>query len=934
MIIRSKKKLISTKRWKGGSEIKRWHISELVFLVVATALLLAGSVAALTPCDAADNLFKLQLYEAAQTNYTDLLKNDPTLTCAQNGSLEVQRAEAIRAYEKGRAYENASQVTEASKAYVMALEKYPNYGDAQKALARLNGGILTLAYTLYTFLRPALEFIVVIAIFIIVILLVALIAKNKIFPWIIGSIWPSLDIGNFDKGTTALEIDKEFGAIVQEKYMMLGHEGSMRVNMVEGAPDKFQIPTGVDVVPYFKFFKFLSEMIDWLFPPYVITLSGYLHKPGSLGSGITVALVVNQTKKILDSYTIWQNELDLETKPKKAEESIDPTSYYNLAEPVAIWVYFQLGRLSKKDKFKIMGTNDWKSYVYFQSGVRRYKEGKIDKAQQLYLESLDSGMKNWGTLLNLGRMEMEEGQYQHAYERLKMATEKTISDDAEKSEKSMDFPKNRIWYLATYSLALTYCYLNKRYESNLTKAKKEIETLIETINKSIDARHKNDKMVQECNFSMFEEEAKTLFKFIQKAIDDLQIAEKISQSTGGEKTDDLINRIKKSVDTIRGSLKARLRNEENVDLSNEIEELKKAINELPTNNSEPFVFIMSQAEEEAKNLVYAIKKAIGLPMTEQEAKKLADMIQEAIDTQQKNEDKYTSKAKEQADKLVKTIKKAIMPRQKSDDKKLKESLELFCPMASIMYADTLLYVNFDKNFDEASSIIQCIKPYSLTYRGRYNLACYYSILGEKAEEKKMEDVKRNAYRDSLCHLEFALERGGGIVEWANKDPDFNGVRGDKDTKEDFAKLIQKYAHKEKPYSSDLSLAGIAIIKEAYAKQLKEQGIVSHCDLILKADTPQAMEVLAKKLGISTQLLHRWVHLADLMRIVGDTKYVNLLEAADYGSIEALNKVSDPCELANLLNQVNKAQSLVKQLPPLETVQQWVQEAKKTKAEVL
>jgi hypothetical protein len=39
------------------------------------------------------------------------------------------------------------------------------------------------------------------------------------------------------------------------------------------------------------------------------------------------------------------------------------------------------------------------------------------------------------------------------------------------------------------------------------------------------------------------------------------------------------------------------------------------------------------------------------------------------------------------------------------------------------------------------------------------------------------------------------------------------------------------------------LAGIVIIGEAYAKQLKENEIESYCDLILKADTPSARDWL-------------------------------------------------------------------------------------------
>ena len=175
----------------------------------------------------------------------------------------------------------------------------------------------------------------------------------------------------------------------------------------------------------------------------------------------------------------------------------------------------------------------------------------------------------------------------------------------------------------------------------------------------------------------------------------------------------------------------------------------------------------------------------------------------------------------------------------------------------------------------------------------------------------------------------------------NIDPSLKGVREFKfkETEVDFAKLIKKYEQKyDSQKTSDstdlLPLAGLTIIKEAFAKQLKEQGIVSPCDLIMKADTLSSREELAKKLGISTALLLRWALLADLMRIVEDTKQINLLETADYGSIEALQKVSDPCGLADLLNQVNKAQSFVDQSPSCETVQQWLQESKKTKLMVI
>ncbi len=1080
----------------GGTEMKRFHLSKYVLLVLVAAFLLTGGVLALEPCDRANKLLNATLYDDARANYTDLLNQTPDLPCARAGILAVQNARANKSYELGRAYENASQVDEAKGAYLDALKNNSTFIDAQEALARLNGGILTLAYSWYLWLRSALEIIVAVAIVLIAITLIILIAIVKIYPWIKGFKRPGLDIGDFDKGATDLEISKGLGAMVQEKYIMLGQEGSMRVNLVEGPLVKLDFPADVNVSTFnvTSYFKFVFELINWLFPPRVITLSGHLQKPGSCGSGITVSLVDSLTKKILGSCTFWQNEMDLETISKTAEESTDPTSYYNLAEPIAIWALFELGKFSKKDEFTMMGTDDWKSYAYFKSGVRWYQEGKSEKAHQLYVESLGSNMNNWGTLLNLGRMEMEEGQYPHAFERLKMVKEKTISDEAGR-QKSEDFPGNSIWYLASYSLALTYCYLYKRYYSNLTKAKKETENLIKKIDKSGDVIQKNGEVVK-CNLSMFEYEEKTLLETIQKAIDDLQTAVFLSPSKTEEEIEidqlySIKNKVKKLVETNREALIARQKNDNNIlkiKLSERRTLADEIIKEQPDNKSALFNFIISQAVKESKDLVDAIQKALGLPMAEREAKRLADTIQEAIDAQKRNEDQVLkddlykakelmetvnevinpqvdinevidqqrnknqvledglSNAKKQADELVKTvnkvitlqqknqekftskvkkllyklgemIQKAIWPRQKNDEKELKESLESLYPIAFIMYVDTLLYAN---NYRMAISKIKRIEPSSLTYRGRYNLACYYSIIGEKGylfswdeipgdteslidflkqeynigvvktskirktdgdktievfgetnhlllslkeetkvnldiddgrtdefiaknengklniyrndEKTKTESGKRNAYRESLRHLEYALERGGSIVEWAKKDPDLDGVREYEGTKEDFAKLIKKY--QGTPDSTDLlPLAGIAIIKEAYARQLKEQEIVSHCDLILKADTPQSQEALAKDLGISDTLLRRWALLADLMRIVGDTKNVNLLEASDNGSIEALQNVSDPGGLTNLLNQVNKAQFLVEQSPSFETVQQWVRDARNIKRKV-
>jgi tetratricopeptide (TPR) repeat protein len=308
--------------------------------------------------------------------------------------------------------------------------------------------------------------------------------------------------------------------------------------------------------------------------------------------------------------------------------------------------------------------------------------------------------------------------------------------------------------------------------------------------------------------------------------------------------------------------------------------------------------------------------------------------QKAIEACRKNDDAENGQnlAESEAKELHKAIKEAINP-QKNENKELRKFLESFKPMADIMYAAILVGTN-KKGRSKSQKIIDSYstkhlqetrtreggrgyKTYSkydkLNYRDHYNLACYYSVA----------DNNKKAWE----HLKYALKRGGEIVQWAQKDPSLEGLREYKECK--FDDLIKECSAPVTPSADLLPLAGLKLIGATYAKHLKELGIVSHDDLILKAKNCHAREELAKKLCIDPKFLQRWALLADMMRIVGiETQYANLLEAAGVRSLDDL-KVRYSHDLTELLHQVNSAQSLVKQLPLEETVQQWVRDAQKT-----
>lgn len=1024
--------------------MKRWWLTGYIFLAVIILLLLAGGAASQGQCDTAKALREAKLYEKAQANYTALLMNDSQLGCAKEGLLALQSEVSNSHYELGQAYETANQADAAHDAYADALKTDPNNSKAKKALARVNGGALTSAYTL---LRPWGEILAAIAIFALVIYALF----QRIIPWIFGFCKPRLDIQDFDKGATELEIGKGMPAMVEEAIRWFEKESHphQQFSLVTGPIGKLEIP--VDIKSASPNIEYLSKLIEWLFPPNVITLSGFLEMPGIQGAGLTASLVKSQTGEIIASKTFWQKDYE-PTLAQSLTKEIDSASYYRLIEPIAIWTFFVLNNSSmvengavckllcsicslvyrfigavKKvyriiryiicvlllpcrakrimnyisinkmilefkqwlapcerypsgdaDEFKILNTGNWQSYAYFRAGQHWMSEGKNDNARKMYLKALRDDPENVGALLNLGILYSEDEDHRRALDLLKRVKELAKPDTPE---------YGFVWFIGTYQLSGTYYYMAKRYRESMSKASEEIKAVERTILNSIEAKQKNNDAVLECYLHRAGEETDILVEAIKRAINAAQES---------DYTD--LGHILDNAKIIKGTINAMERKVSKVSQS-ELSEVKKIAEDLnnridwiKNHNGAVFKSSIDKAEKEAKELVVTIKKAIGeLPPVMDESEKLLKIIKKAISELQnedealkyiyeakeltnilkenliqtemalqsnKNvvlkcclseakdqankineilEDKNTdiktglNKAKKVAKKLDGTIRLAANELKESEDKALKLFLNSFEPLAICAQEEILADMGKKGEYDKERTY-RSKKPSEYNSGFQYNKACYYSAAGENKTLVEEQNKKYEYYEKALLHLKYALEQESAYVPWAQKDPSLKGVREDEKTKDEFNEIIKKYGTLEEQAGS-LSLAGLTIISKTYAEQLKELGIVSYCDILLKANTAPSRVELAKKLGISTALLLRWALLADLMRIVGNTEYINLLEEAGVKSLEALRMVSNPCELADTLNQINKATSSVSQVPSCEIIQKWVREARETKPEV-
>ncbi len=118
------------------------------------------------------------------------------------------------------------------------------------------------------------------------------------------------------------------------------------------------------------------------------------------------------------------------------------------------------------------------------------------------------------------------------------------------------------------------------------------------------------------------------------------------------------------------------------------------------------------------------------------------------------------------------------------------------------------------------------------------------------------------------------------------------------------------------------------IGEAYAEKLAAMGITTTDALLEKGATPQGRKEIAEKTGISPKLILRWVNHVDLFRIKGvGEEYADLLEVAGVDTVPELAQ-RNPQNLHKKMIAVNAEKKLVRQLPGLNQVREWIEQAKR------
>jgi predicted flap endonuclease-1-like 5' DNA nuclease len=129
------------------------------------------------------------------------------------------------------------------------------------------------------------------------------------------------------------------------------------------------------------------------------------------------------------------------------------------------------------------------------------------------------------------------------------------------------------------------------------------------------------------------------------------------------------------------------------------------------------------------------------------------------------------------------------------------------------------------------------------------------------------------------------------------------------------------------------LSSIEGIGNVYAAKLEAGGIESMEELLEVAGPRKGRKELAENAGISEKLILAWVNRADLSRIRGiSTQYADLLESAGVDTVPELSH-RNPENLLEAMARTNEEKNLVRKLPALSQVQDWIGQAKELPREV-
>ena len=117
------------------------------------------------------------------------------------------------------------------------------------------------------------------------------------------------------------------------------------------------------------------------------------------------------------------------------------------------------------------------------------------------------------------------------------------------------------------------------------------------------------------------------------------------------------------------------------------------------------------------------------------------------------------------------------------------------------------------------------------------------------------------------------------------------------------------------------------IGPAYSGRLEAAGITTTQAYLQQCSTPKGRQELAEKTEISGKLILDWANHIDMMRVSGiGPQWSDLLEKAGVNTVREL-ATRNPAHLHGKIEEINAEKNLVRVLPRLDQLEDWIEQAK-------
>ena len=350
----------------------------LVLLCALSLSLVLSAQTKPSPCKAADALFTRLHIEAAREAYERVAAADTKAECATKGLAAVEAwMRAAKLHSDAVAFEDKKLLDEAREKWLEALKADPQYADAAFALARhgrsdkedpyleaqilsnlgMNKEALAAMKTAMKSGKEApedLEFLITetstewrrfkrwVLRYRWPIVEISSVSASLLL--ILGLAWtrfrgsPRIDVRDFNDTTAHARIGKNIAAMLRHHFTRLSTTHRPRLGTFTGPEEAVAALKDIsaNVPENFRWLNAVAAMLGRLSPRRTFTVDGDLLPAGEQGDGMT--LVLTRGSRVIATATLWQK--DFNPALKTAEK--DPTGYYTLTEPAAVWLLYHV----------------------------------------------------------------------------------------------------------------------------------------------------------------------------------------------------------------------------------------------------------------------------------------------------------------------------------------------------------------------------------------------------------------------------------------------------------------------------------------------------------------------------------------------------------------------------------------------------------------